>query len=88
VTFDDPETSLWRPFGSRRILHVCRDDTPEALSRLGINYLLASSTVVTQHYQMSFDQWQQRQNAESVARLTLELRAGRGPTDWFLVKRR
>ncbi len=88
VTFDDPETSLWRPFGSRRIRHVCRDDTSEALSRLGINYLLASSTVVTQHYQMSFDQWQQRQNAESVARLTLELRAGRGPTDWFLVKRR
>lgn len=23
ITWDDPETSLWRPFGSRRIEHVC-----------------------------------------------------------------
>src|SRR5260221_14729047 len=42
VTSDDPETSLWRPFGSRSILHVTRTDTAEDLQRLGIQYVLIS----------------------------------------------
>lgn len=88
VTFDDPETSLWRPFGSRRILHVCRDDTPEETRRRGIHYVLVSSFVLSQDWNMSLDEWLARNNAEVVQRLSLELRAGRGPTDWFLVRLR
>jgi hypothetical protein len=88
ITWDDPEASLWQPFGSRRILHVCRDDTPEETRRRGIHYVLASSFVLSQVWDMSLDEWLARNNAEVVQRLSLELRAGRGPTDWFLVKLR
>lgn len=88
ITWDDPEASLWQPFGSRRILHVCRGDTPEATRRRGINYVLVSSSVLAQVWNMSLDEWLVRNNAEVIQRLSLELRAGRGATDWFLVRLR
>jgi hypothetical protein len=43
ITFDDPETSLWRPFGSRKILHVAPDDTGEQIRRWGVRYVLVSA---------------------------------------------
>jgi hypothetical protein len=88
VTFDDPEATLWQPFGSRRIFHVCRADTPEETRRRGIHYVLISSFVLSQVWNLSLDEWLARNNAEVVQRLSLELRAGRGPTDWFLVRLR
>jgi len=88
VTADDPEAALWQPYGSRRILHVCRDDTPEETRRRGIHYVLVSSIVLSQGWNMSLDEWLARNNAEVVQRLSLELRASRGPTAWFLVRLR
>jgi len=88
ITWDDPETSLWQPFGSRRIFHVCRDDTPDDMRRRGINYVLVSSLVLLQHHQKSLDEWLARNNGEVVQRLSLKLRAGRDATDWSLVRLR
>ena len=88
VTGDDPEATLWQPFGSRRILHVRQDDTPEETRRRGIHYVLVSSIVLSQGWRMSLNEWLARNNAEVVQRLSLELRASRGPTDWFLVRLR
>jgi hypothetical protein len=86
VTFDDPETSLWRPFGARRILHVLRTDSPEETRRRGIHWALVSGSVVDEHYRMSMEDWLTQHNAEIVQRLTLFLRAGKGPTPWYLVR--
>jgi hypothetical protein len=88
ITWDDPEASLWQPFGSRRILHVCRDDMPEETRRRGIHYMLVSSSILLQGWNMPLDEWLARNNAEVIQRLSLELRASKGPTDWFLVKLR
>jgi len=88
VTSDDPETSLWRPFGSRSILHVTRTDTAEDLQRLGIQYVLISGLVLKDSFNLSLEQWLAQNNAELIERWMLELRAGRGPSEWFLVKRR
>jgi hypothetical protein len=70
VTRDGPKASLWQPFGSRRILHVCRDDTPEETRRRGIHYVLVSSFVLSQSWNMSLDEWLARNNAEVVQRLS------------------
>jgi hypothetical protein len=88
VSFDDPETSLWRPFGSRRVLHVCRADGSEETRRRGIEYILLSSNALSNHYKVSLEEWLSQNNADLVQRLRLELRAGLGPTDWYLVKER
>jgi hypothetical protein len=85
VTSDDPETSLWRPFGRRRILHVCQADSPAVTRAQGIRYALVNSVVV-ESYNISFDEWLVQHDAELVQRLSLGLRAGSGPRDWFLVR--
>jgi hypothetical protein len=88
ITWDDPEASLWRPFGSRHILHVCLDDSPEATRQHGIKYVLVSSIILLQGKNMSLEEWLVRNNAELIQRLNLDLRASRGPTDWALVRLR
>jgi hypothetical protein len=85
VTSDDPETSLWRPFGSRRIYHIRAAETREEIQQRGIKYALVSS-VVLKGRNLSFDEWVARTGATVVRPLKLELRASQGPTDWYVVK--
>ncbi len=88
VTADDPETSLWRPFGSRRIVHVCEADSAEQLRAQEIKYVLVNAGVVTQNQHATVADWLARYDAEVIERMTLELRASVGPTEWLLVKLR
>jgi hypothetical protein len=86
ITFDDPETSLWRPFGSRKILHVPHNDPPEVTRTRGIRYVLVSCFALSDTFGTSVSDWIARNNAEIIERFQLDLRAGRGPTEWLLVK--
>ena len=86
VTSDDPEASLWRPFGARRVEHVCKFDGPEYLRERNIKYVLVSSVVVTHLYEMTMDEWLKKYNAEVIQPVTLSLRASVGPVPWWLVK--
>jgi hypothetical protein len=88
ISADDPETSLWRPFGSRRIVHVRRDDTPDKLRQEGIKYVLVKSSFLTQYFQLSLEQWLAQNNGQLLRRLPLELRAGAGPSEWLLIQLR
>ena len=86
VTFDDPETSLWRPFGSRRVEHVGPHDTAADLKRRGIEYVLIKGEILGQWFQCPLDDWLKRMNAQVIQTLPLNLRASRGALDWYLVK--
>ncbi len=86
ITFDDPETSLWRPFGARRIEHVCPGDTPAELKARGVEYVLVRPEVLKNWFQCSLDDWLKKINAQAVQKIPLNLRAATGPQDWFLVK--
>jgi hypothetical protein len=86
VTFDDPETSLWRPFGSRRIRHVLPDDTREYLAGNGVNYILVDMDTFQQRFSTSFEQWTAAIGGKVLWRMPLILRASRAPADWCLVK--
>jgi hypothetical protein len=86
VTYDDPETSLWWPLGSRRIEHVCPDDTTADLKARGIEYILLREQAVGQWFNCPLDDWLKRMNAQVVKKLSLNLRASSGPLDWDLVK--
>jgi hypothetical protein len=88
VTFDDPETSLWRPFDSRRIIHVTASDDAQSLRSKGIEQVLVSEYIVTGHQRLTMPEWLARFDAEIVTSLDLTLRAGRGPTRWHLVRLR
>jgi hypothetical protein len=86
VTADDPETSLWRPFGSRRLVHVTCADSPEQNRQRGVKYLLVSSPALTQHCGLALDDWLREKQMTLIRRLSLELRAEKGPVDWYLVQ--
>lgn len=88
VTYDDPEASLWQPFGSCRVFHVTRDDDRAALARMGVEFILINPNQFEVQFQTPFEPWLAKLNAEVVGETNLILRAGVGPTKWCLVKLR
>jgi hypothetical protein len=86
VTFDDPETSLWRPFGSIRIHHVTRSDAAVDLRQKGIELVLVSDYILTQHDNTNLAAWLRKCDAELLQSFDLTLRATRGPTRWHLAR--
>ena len=86
ITFDDPETSLWRPFGSRRIEYVCPGDTAAGLKARGVEYIFLREQAVGQWFNCPLDVWLKQMNAQVVKKIPLNLRASSGPLDWDLVK--
>jgi len=88
IAFDTPEASLWRPFGSRRIQHICPGDTSGDLERRGIKYILAQTDGFEGWFGCPLDDWVRRMNAQVVQIIPLQLRAATLATDWYLVKSR
>lgn len=86
VTYDDPETSLWRPFGSRQIIHVCPDDSPAYLKSRGIEYILVKTEGFEGRFGCPPENWVARMNAQVVQKIPLRLRAKEVQMDWWLVK--
>jgi hypothetical protein len=85
VTFDDPETSLWEPFGKRRIRHVIPGDSATDLQAEGIRYVLVGREKFNQLFREPFEQWLGKMNGKVIATVVLRLRAGTNPTDWVIV---
>jgi hypothetical protein len=86
VASDDPETSLWRPFGQRRIFHVTQDDSLEDLLTRDIHYVVVNPKKLTMFFDQSFEQWLKTIHGDVVAQVTLPLRVTLGPSDWCIVK--
>lgn len=88
VTYDDPESTLWKPFGVRQIIHVCSEDTAQDVRNRGIRYILVGKLRFQQNFTESFEAWLSRMDAEVVKELPLALRAADGPTPWYIVRLR
>jgi len=86
ITYDDPETSLWRPFGSREIRHVRPDDTASDLKARGIEFVLVKGEAFGKWFNGTLDDWLKKMNAQVIQKITLRLRAGTPASDWYLVK--
>lgn len=86
IAYDAPETSLWRPFGSRHIEHVCPGDTPVDLKRRGIEYILVRTESFENWFRCSRDDWVRRMGAQLVRKIPLQIRAADPVTDWYLVR--
>jgi hypothetical protein len=86
VISDDPETSLWRPFGHIRVEHVTATDSLQDLHSRSIEYVVVNTAILERDFQQPIEQWLAKMGGKIEARLSLELRASRGPSDWCLVK--
>ncbi|HEV2318364.1 MAG TPA: hypothetical protein VGV18_01335, partial [Verrucomicrobiae bacterium] len=85
ISYDDPTTSLWQPFGSRQIACVKPSDSAAWLKSRGVQYILARSTLFGDRFP-DFTDWREKMNAVDIRELTLNLRAGTGPVKWYLLK--
>jgi hypothetical protein len=85
IATDYPETSLWRPFGSRRIEHITGNDDRENIRQRGIEYILLNQRDF-RFIGMPLDDWLAKINAKKIATIPMTIRAGFGSEDWLLVK--
>lgn len=88
VAFDDPETSLWRPFGSRRVVQVTRHDTAADLRRKQMRYIVVNPSKLEFYFQCAFADWLRAMDAEVTHELTLPLRVTLGSSQWRVVRLR
>lgn len=84
VTFDDPETSLWRPFGSRRFEHVLVNDTREEILAKGIRCIAVNAEYASA--QTDFKAWLEKVGGHIEQTVAVRYRAARGPFDWHIVR--
>jgi hypothetical protein len=85
ITYDDPETSLWHPFGSRQIIHVCPGDSATYLKGEGVEYILAKPSLFGTQFP-EFNNWLASVNARLAQKIQLNLRAESGASDWYLIE--
>ncbi len=86
VASDDPETSLWRPFGHRRIVQVARGDQASDLLGKGIEYVAVNPKKLEMFFGRTFEQWLAEMNGSVLREVTLPLRVTQGPSKWYIVK--
>ncbi len=85
-TYDDPEATLWHPFGSIRIEHLCPADTLGDLQRRNIQYVLLNKAQFESWFKMPAEGWGRRMDAQTVREVSLTLRASAGPAGWLVLK--
>lgn len=88
IMWDDPEASLWMPWGARQIEHLSRSDTADDLRRKGIQYVLAKSLCFDWPYKMPLAEWLAQHDGEVVHVIPLDLKASGSKVDWLLIKLR
>ena len=88
LAFDEPETGLWRPFGSRRIKHFSHEDSAADLRAQGFKYALVSEYTLAHHSGMTPADWLARAQAEPLRHFELKLLARQEPHGWLLVRLR
>jgi hypothetical protein len=86
VVYDDPEASLWRPFGGLLVEHICPADTLADLQARKIQYVLLNEARLQAWFQAGLADWQSRMHAELVGKVNLQLRASAGPVEWVILK--
>jgi hypothetical protein len=86
LSLDDPETSLWRPFGSRCVVQVPASDTPEAIRKRGLEYLVISPRL-TEWSGLTLEDWLKGHQAELVGQVSLRLYASQEKAQVWSVAR-
>jgi hypothetical protein len=84
-TSDEPETALWRPFGTRRVVDVTKENEQQLLGK-GVSTLVLSNYGVEETYGYSLDDWLQQRHAHILDREKLIVYVRRGPEDWVVVE--
>ncbi len=79
---DDAESSLWRPFGARRVVHVLEGDHSREPN---LRWLVVKNDAIGSGQPEDFNQWLQRSGGVVITRQSVTEKAGHGPETWSVV---
>jgi hypothetical protein len=82
---DEPEASLWRPFGSRRVVPVTAWNADDVLGKR-VQVVIVSVQSVNAQFGRSVDQWLLRNHLRVLGREQLVEQVLRGPQEWLVVQ--
>jgi hypothetical protein len=82
---DDPDISLWRPFGTRRVEHILPDDSAEQIRARHLDYVVVGGLELALS-RISLDAWMAKAGAKLVSQTTAIVKVTEGPQPWYLVK--
>lgn len=80
------ETSVWKPFGSRRVVHLLPTDDAAVVRARGVQALVVSVADVESLTGLSLAEWSRRLNAEPVVEMELRTTASHEPGRWALFR--
>jgi hypothetical protein len=86
ITGNEAETSLWKPYGRRRVVHVSPKDSRPKLDRLGIRWIVVDLSRFQTGDTPPLDVWLTQIQGKQVVRETLQLLASRPPQDYAVIQ--
>ncbi len=86
VTSNDAETSLWKPYGTRRVRHVLPGDNLSALRQEGMFCIVVNRTDFETRFGMTLDAWTAREGGTIAGRLAVRLLASQPPQEFVVVR--
>jgi len=84
---DDIDISLWRPFGTRRVIHVLLSDPPEKMRQRNLEYVVVGGFNLGENG-TTIQAWLNRTGAELVAATNATLRVAEGRREWYVTRLR
>ena len=83
---DDPEASLWLPFGQRRLIHVMPSKTGPDLPDGRLEYVIVSLNALDECYRLTLADFLQQCSGRVVGEVSFTHRAAAAPARWCLVQ--
>jgi hypothetical protein len=83
-TEDDPETSLWFPIGSRRVVDITPNNVHEVLGKT-VSTAFVSTRGLRETWHCTAEQWAAANRVRVLGREPLTLKVSNGAWDWLVV---
>jgi hypothetical protein len=86
VTMDDLETSLWKPFGSRRVIHLVPGEDAARVRERGVRWVVLRESALTQFFGETVASWVERMRGRVVRTFSITSKVQVGPEAWHLIE--
>lgn len=86
ISVTEPETSLWRPFGSRRVFHIVKGTTPGELAARGVEWVIVCAEMSPEVLKEPLATWLDRFHGVVVRTIPIKVFASAPPNTYLLVR--
>lgn len=83
---DDMEYALWRPFGTRRVVHLSDGRRIETEARPPLEWVVVKQEVWERLAGLPFEQWLARHGGTRVATRSITSKVSAGPEAWWVAR--